>query len=112
MHGPPAYFTQDWDAARASVQRLVELKPEVAATGHGRPLRGRVMREALELLAANFETLAVPRDGRYVRAPALADERGTYSVPPAVRDNTLLIAGGFAALVLGIAVGARMRRRR
>jgi glyoxylase-like metal-dependent hydrolase (beta-lactamase superfamily II) len=112
MHGPPAYFTQDWDAARASVQRLAELKPEVAATGHGRALRGRVMREALELLAANFETLAVPRDGRYVRAPALADERGTYSVPPAVRDPTLLIAGGFAALVLGIAVGARMRRRR
>ena len=111
LHGPPMYYTQDWDAARASVQRLAELKPEVAATGHGRPLRGRVMRESLELLAANFEALAVPRDGRYVRAPALADERGTFSVPPAVRDNTLLIAGGFAALVLGIAVGARMRRR-
>lgn len=111
LHGPPMYFTQDWDAARASVQRLAELKPEVAATGHGRPLRGRVMREGLELLAANFEALAVPRDGRYVRAPALADERGTVSVPPAVRDHTLLIAGGFAALVLGVAVGARMRRR-
>ena len=112
MHGPPMYFTQDWDAARASVQRLAELKPEVAATGHGRPLRGRVMREGLELLAANFEALAVPRDGRYVRAPALFDERGPVSVPPPVSDPTLLIAGGVAALALGLVVGARMRRRR
>jgi len=111
MHGPPSYFTQDWDAARASVQRLAELKPEVAATGHGPPLRGRVMRESLELLAHDFEALAVPRDGRYVRAPALADERGTVSVPPAVSDPTLLIAGGAAALLLGIVVGARLRRR-
>ena len=112
MHGPPMYFTQDWDAARASVQRLADLKPEIVATGHGRPLRGRVMREALELLGRDFEALAVPRDGRYVRAPALADERGTVSVPPAVSDPTLLIAGAAVALVLGVAVGARLRRRR
>src|SRR3954471_20417547 len=111
MHGPPAYFTQDWDAARASVQRLAELKPEVAATGHGRPLRGRVMREALELLAANFEALAVPRDGRYVRAPAIADERGTVSVPPAVFDPTPLLIGSAAALALGILLGRKLRQR-
>ena len=50
-------------------------------------------------------------DGRYVRAPALADERGTVSVPPAVSDPALLLAGAAVALVLGVALGARMRRR-
>jgi glyoxylase-like metal-dependent hydrolase (beta-lactamase superfamily II) len=111
LHGPPSYFTQDWDAARASVQRLAELMPEVAATGHGVPLRGRVMREALETLAANFEALAVPRDGRYVRAPALADERGTVSVPPAVHDPVPLVVGAVAALAVGLYLGNRLRRR-
>ncbi|HSU15586.1 MBL fold metallo-hydrolase [Longimicrobium sp.] len=111
IHGPPAYFTQDWDAARGSVQRLAELKPEVVATGHGRPLRGRVMREGLEMLAANFEMLAVPRDGRYVRAPALADERGTVSVPPAVFNPTPVLIGAGAALALGILLGRRLRQR-
>jgi len=111
MHGPPTYYTQDWDAARASVQRLSELQPEVAATGHGPPMRGRVMREALQTLAENFEALAVPRDGRYVRAPAIADERGTVSVPPPVFDMTPVLIGLGAALVLGVAVGAAVRRR-
>lgn len=112
MHGPPMYFTQDWEAARASVERLAALAPEVVATGHGPPLRGRVMREALELLASDFEALAVPRDGRYVRAPALFDEHGPVSVPPPVNDPTLWIAGAAVALVLGFAVGSRLRRRR
>ncbi|HEY0420959.1 MAG TPA: MBL fold metallo-hydrolase, partial [Acetobacteraceae bacterium] len=35
LHGPPMYFTHDWDAARASVQRLAALEPEIAVTGHG-----------------------------------------------------------------------------
>jgi glyoxylase-like metal-dependent hydrolase (beta-lactamase superfamily II) len=110
MHGPPAYYTQDWDAARRSVQALAALQPEVAATGHGPPMRGPVMREALELLARDFESLAVPSDGRYVRAPVIADERGTVSVPPPVH-NRALIVGGIAALALGVVVGARLRRR-
>jgi glyoxylase-like metal-dependent hydrolase (beta-lactamase superfamily II) len=110
MHGPPMYFTQDWDAARRSVQTLAELEPEAAATGHGTPMRGPVMREALDLLARDFETLAVPRDGRYVRAPALADERGTVSIPPPVHNHALWI-GAAAALALGIYVGTRNRRR-
>jgi glyoxylase-like metal-dependent hydrolase (beta-lactamase superfamily II) len=110
MHGPPMYYTQDWDAARRSVQALAALGPEVAATGHGPPMRGPVMLQALELLARDFETLAVPRDGRYVRAPAIADETGTVSVPPAVHNRALLI-GATAALALGVFVGSRMRRR-
>lgn len=29
LHGPPAYYTQDWDAARASVRKLAELEIEI-----------------------------------------------------------------------------------
>ncbi len=112
IHGPPSYFTQDWDAARGSVQRLADLHPEVAATGHGPPMRGRVMREALEMLAANFEMLAVPRDGRYVRAPVLADERGTLSVPPPIFHAAPILLGAGAALAIGLALGAGIRRGR
>jgi glyoxylase-like metal-dependent hydrolase (beta-lactamase superfamily II) len=76
VHGPPAYFTIDWDQARASVRRLAQLNPEVAATGHGVPMHGEGMRRQLHHLADEFDRLAVPADGRYVRHPARADERG------------------------------------
>src|SRR4051794_19007722 len=32
---PPAYFTINWQASRASVRVLAQLDPEVAGTGHG-----------------------------------------------------------------------------
>jgi glyoxylase-like metal-dependent hydrolase (beta-lactamase superfamily II) len=40
LHGPPSYFTSDWDAARTSVQRLANLSPSILAPGHGKPLAG------------------------------------------------------------------------
>ena len=69
MHGPPAYFTPDWPDAWASVARLAELEPELAATGHGRPLRGSEMRRQLHALADHFAERAIPRQGRYVGRP-------------------------------------------
>lgn len=66
IHGPPAYFTQDWIAARESVQRLAALAPSVVATGHGLPMRGAEMAQQLEDLARDFDALAVPDQGRYV----------------------------------------------
>jgi glyoxylase-like metal-dependent hydrolase (beta-lactamase superfamily II) len=105
LHGPPMYYTTDWDAARESVRRLSTLEPEVAATGHGRPLRGPLMREALHTLAENFDMLAVPRRGRYVNMPAVADANGVVSVPPPVRDPLPGILMGIgAAVVVGVAV--------
>ncbi|HLH89350.1 MAG TPA: MBL fold metallo-hydrolase [Xanthobacteraceae bacterium] len=69
MHGPPQYFTPDWAAAARSVRLLADLRPEVAITGHGRPVRGPKMREALDRLARDFMAIAVPRRGRYVGRP-------------------------------------------
>ena len=82
LHGPPQYFTTDWPAARDSVRKLSELQPELVVTGHGHALRGEKMRSALELLARDFDRVAVPAHGRYVTEAARADESGVTYVPP------------------------------
>lgn len=82
MHGPPAYFTPDWPEAWRSVARLAELEPELAATGHGPPLRGELMRRQLHALADGFAERVIPRRGRYVGRPV------SWATPRAV-----LVAG-------------------
>jgi glyoxylase-like metal-dependent hydrolase (beta-lactamase superfamily II) len=82
LHGPPQYFTTDWQAAKVSVQQLAALEPELAVTGHGHALRGEKMREALHQLARDFDRVAVPEKGRYVMEAARADETGVTYVPP------------------------------
>lgn len=81
MHGPPKYFTPDWQAARASVEELASLHPELVVTGHGRAMQGAQMREALQALARDFDRVAVPEDGRYVIAPATAGDGSAYRQP-------------------------------
>ena len=81
LHGPPQYFTPDWNAAKQSVNRLANLEPEVIITGHGMAMRGPEMREALRSLAENFDTVAVPERGRYVDAPASRENGGAYQAP-------------------------------
>jgi glyoxylase-like metal-dependent hydrolase (beta-lactamase superfamily II) len=66
VHAPPAYFTPDWSAARLSVQRLHELSPEIAATGHGTPMRGQALRDGLTKLVDEFDIIGIPDQGRYV----------------------------------------------
>ena len=65
IHGPPAYFTPDWDAARGSVRALAALEPDVILAGHGAPLAGAAMRAALHRLSRDFDALAVPRERRH-----------------------------------------------
>ena len=60
LHGPPAYFTSDWAAAKQSVRKLAALEPTVAAPGHGKPLGGPDVAFALRQLAADFERIAIP----------------------------------------------------
>jgi glyoxylase-like metal-dependent hydrolase (beta-lactamase superfamily II) len=70
LHGPPAYFTTDWDAARDSVVKLARLRPTTIAAGHGRPLAGDDVPDLLTKLANNFDRVARPDHGRYVNQPA------------------------------------------
>jgi glyoxylase-like metal-dependent hydrolase (beta-lactamase superfamily II) len=69
LHGPPAYFTTDWDAARDSVRRLAALRPSQIAPGHGQPMGGHATIEALRELASRFDEVARPEHGRYVEHP-------------------------------------------
>jgi glyoxylase-like metal-dependent hydrolase (beta-lactamase superfamily II) len=72
LHGPPAYFTTDWNAARASVQRLGALDPAFIAPGHGQPMAGEETTQALRELAQRFDEVARPEQGRYVGHPRRA----------------------------------------
>ena len=107
MHGPPAYFTQDWAAAAESVGRLAALEPETLVTGHGEPWTGAQMRGTLRDLAAHFADREIPTFGRYAQQPARTDERGIVSVPP---DPLPKVLAG-AALAAGIAYGLARARR-
>ena len=66
LHGPPMYFTPDWALARASVEMLAALEPEIVVTGHGPAMQGPEMRAALHTLAEDFNSIAVPAHGKYV----------------------------------------------
>jgi glyoxylase-like metal-dependent hydrolase (beta-lactamase superfamily II) len=107
MHGPPAYFTQDWQAAGDSVGRLAALEPETLIAGHGEPWGGPEMRARLRELAANFAYREVPRFGRYATQPAVTDERGIVSLPP---DPLPKVVAG-AVIAAGAAWALAQKRR-
>ncbi|MEF3303302.1 MBL fold metallo-hydrolase [Paenibacillus sp. GYB003] len=67
ISGPPKYFTTDWELAEQSVKKLAALRPELAVTGHGRPMAGPLLEQSLKELADRFAQIAVPKQGRYVR---------------------------------------------
>jgi glyoxylase-like metal-dependent hydrolase (beta-lactamase superfamily II) len=113
MHGPPMYFTPDWAASATSARTLAELDPQLVATGHGPPMRGAAAAAALRDLADHFAERAVPRHGRYVEGgPAVADETGVVSVPPAVNDPLpKILLGVGAAAVAGLVLRRAFGRR-
>jgi hypothetical protein len=73
----------EWDKAARSVVQLAELEPELVVTGHGLPLRGPEMRSALHRLAREFDRVAVPQNGKYLRSPARAEDGSAYCDPAA-----------------------------
>lgn len=78
LHGPPMYFTPDWQSAKASVELLAALEPEIVVTGHGRAMQGAALREALHTLAHDFDQVAMPRQGKYLLNPAYAADGSAY----------------------------------
>ncbi|WP_461106874.1 MBL fold metallo-hydrolase [Spirosoma koreense] len=85
FHGPPAYFTCDWQAAKQSVLKLNNLNPHAAGTGHGVSVHGLELALGLNRLAHEFEARSIPsEDGRYVKQPAITDENGVVDMPPPI----------------------------
>ena len=112
FHGPPMYYTSDWDAARRSVERLAEMNPSTVACGHGLPVHGEEASRGLWELARKFDRVARPKHGRYAAMPAITDESGIVSLPPAVPNRTAQTAGLAAAgLIIGYAVTRAARRK-
>lgn len=73
LHGPPAYYTPDWDAARASVRELANLRPLTIAPHHGLPMCGDEVAGQLGRLADDFDRIALPEHGKYVHRTAAAE---------------------------------------
>lgn len=93
FHGPPAYFTCDWAAARQSVQTLADLKPLAVGTGHGVSVRGYELQIKLNHLADNFEEQSIPSQGRYVKQAAITDESGIVDMPAPTSYNAFRAIG-------------------
>ena len=113
VHGPPAYFTPDWDAARDSVRHLADLAPEVGATGHGIAMHREALRRQLRTLGEYFDQKARPKTGRYAHEPALADASGVRSVPPLLLSpwvKGLAVVG--AVLTIAGLMGARKEKKK
>lgn len=66
LHGPPAYYTPDWVAAKRSVELLAGLRPETIAPSHGLPMCGEEVADQLMRLAIDFDHFALPDHGKYV----------------------------------------------
>jgi glyoxylase-like metal-dependent hydrolase (beta-lactamase superfamily II) len=114
VHGPPAYFTTNWEQARVSAGRLADLEPAALVTGHGRAMHGAAMREQLRALAGEFVVEVEPTFGRYVAAPARADLHGIVSLPPDPLPKVLgaLLAGSAATAAAVMWMGRRRSRTR
>jgi glyoxylase-like metal-dependent hydrolase (beta-lactamase superfamily II) len=107
---PPGYYTPDWSAARRSVEQLLALRPETAATGHGPPTHGHDLIRGLEELIHHWDELAVPTGGRYSQQPAIADDEGVKSYPPPAAAAKMQVLAGVGLLaLLGAAVLGRRR---
>lgn len=103
--GPPKYFTCNWASAKQSVTRLDALKPEIAATGHGKPLHGEELRTELSKLANHFDKLALPSQGRYINEPAVTNENGVMFFPPATdKISTVVKVMGVTIAIATVAL--------
>ena len=113
FYRPPAPFTVDWDAAGASLCTLASLAPAAVGAGHGLPIAGPDTADRLLAYARSFDR---PSGGRYVQAPAQADESGIVKLPPPVPDQTgRLIAVWAVTGVAGVAamlVAQEVKKRR
>ena len=99
--GPPHYFTIDWENAQDSVNDLADLEPFALGSGHGLPMFGEKLKHELNNLSENFEQVALPKRGRYLKYPAYTDKNGIISMPTPVSSY---VAKGLAVLFIGVII--------
>jgi len=92
ISGPPKYFTPNWLAAAMSVKKLNDLRPEVAGTGHGQAMKGDELTQGLGNLMNDFQHIAIPAHGRYVREPAKTNKKGVQYLPPEPFNKVLALS--------------------
>ena len=80
FRNPPRYLTQDWRAARESVERLADLRPNLVASGHGLPVSGNWVPDELQRFAAEFKTAG---SRSLCKQSCAGCEYGILYVPPA-----------------------------
>ncbi|RCR70822.1 MBL fold metallo-hydrolase [Larkinella punicea] len=102
LHGPPAYFTIDWEAAKRSIQELAALNPTSAGTGHGKAIQGIQLPQLLEDLILHFENREVPKNGRYTKQPVHSNAEGIVDMPAPISYHVTRI------LSIGVIVGTVM----
>lgn len=115
MQGPPKYFTYDWKSAESSVLELAELQPKIAASGHGKPMRGIELRDNLLRLSQHFGELAIPNHGRYTDDPAIADPNGVIYLPEDNFDRKSLamkVVGITAVFVLALILSDTKKKKK
>jgi glyoxylase-like metal-dependent hydrolase (beta-lactamase superfamily II) len=110
ISGPPKYFTPNWVSAALSVKKLHDLRPAVAATGHGPAMSGDELTQGLDDLVNNFKERAIPSHGRYVNEPAKTNRKGVQHLPPAPLNKTLL--GSIVAISALLAFGVIFKYKR
>jgi glyoxylase-like metal-dependent hydrolase (beta-lactamase superfamily II) len=66
INGPPRYLTTDWQDAWNSVKKLEALNPSTAITGHGNAMDGDALKIGLMKLVDEFDSIAIPKYGKYV----------------------------------------------
>jgi len=64
IHGPPKYFTPDWQDAEETVKRLAALHPAIVIPSHGKVMRGEELEKGLADLAQHFQERAIPHGRR------------------------------------------------
>lgn len=60
ISGPPKYLTEDLKLAKESINKLKTLKPNLAITSHGAPLKNEPLTQYLEDLIKNYDELMMP----------------------------------------------------
>ncbi|MBQ4164566.1 MAG: MBL fold metallo-hydrolase, partial [Turicibacter sp.] len=66
VSGPPKYFTTNWEQAKQSLQKIIDLNPKLAIVSHGQPIEGENLKQHLDQLMNHFDEIAKPHHGKFV----------------------------------------------